>query len=293
MPASVPHVEIAALNLERVVCDVEATVAAPVRQDEVVDSNIPLRAAHVSPLLMLGHERAVEARRDSVRPEHLAREFHRNRIRTVPAPELGEQSPGDSFGQSVLHGEQREADVVPAEVAQAAHRFQAAADSDVALFEIVRSEKAELRRDASQIADRARVDRFANGRQTVTVHEHDAVHVLHVVRLARREDFLDVGQRVAARFFAHHMLAGLSGFDDPLLADSSRQRNVNRVDVVSGEECFVTANRIRSRIKRRLSLVFGDVLRRAFFAATGDGDERGIVAIPDGLPVFLRDERRS
>ncbi len=46
--------------------------------------------------------------------------------------------------QLILHRPKREADVVPAEIAEAAERFQFVADADVAGHELVCAAKAEL-----------------------------------------------------------------------------------------------------------------------------------------------------
>ncbi len=73
------------------------------------------------------------------------------------------------------------------------------------------------------------------------MHEHHAVHELDFVFAAGVEHRPHFSTIDAARLLAQHVLAGLGGADHPLLANAGRQRDVDGIDVLAGEQFFVAA----------------------------------------------------
>ena len=109
------------------------------------------------------------------------------------------------------------------------------------------------------------------------MHEHHAVHELHVVLRARVENTLQFCRIEPTWFLAHDVLAGFGGFDHPFGADAGRQRNVYGVDVFCCDQFFVTSDRSRCLWKRYLRGAVSDELFRTLKAATGHGREHGVL----------------
>jgi len=120
-------------------------------------------------------------------------------------------------------------------------RFQAAAHPDVSGEEIRWRVEAELGVEAAQGAEFPGIEDLADGFEAPGVHEHDAVHELDVVRLASAGHFGQIGRVERAWLFAEDVLSGLSGADDPLLAQAGGQGDVNRLNRGIREEFLVGA----------------------------------------------------
>jgi hypothetical protein len=86
------------------------------------------------------------------------------------------------------------------------------------------------------------------------------------------------------------MLASHGGADDPLLPQSGRQRDIHGVNVRSGEQFLVTAERLGLHWMRDLSLTFVNKGLCPRDVAAGESDKCGVAGIADGLPVFAGDE---
>src|SRR6185437_12089334 len=94
-------------------------------KNEIVEFQVAARAADDGPLLIVGPERAVEAGGDAVLEAELAREFGGNNVGGV-------NSRGDLARHPPLHGPERQADAVPADVAYTAVRFEIGLRTDIA-----------------------------------------------------------------------------------------------------------------------------------------------------------------
>lgn len=104
--------------------------------------------------------------------------------------------------------------------------------------------KRELSRDSLDRTDtRWTIERLTQLLQTTAVHEHDTVHELDPMGLANIEDLLNIGGRQGCWFFRKDVLAMLGGGDNPLLAKSRRQRDINRIDVLALQESLVRTQR--------------------------------------------------
>ena len=161
--------------------------------------------------------------------------------------------------------------------------------ADVAAFEFVIADEAELRGDVAHWADLA-VHHLAQALQPPPVHEHHPVHELHAVLLARGDDFCHVICIDAHRLLYQHMLARLRCADDPLFAQSRGQGDVHGIDVRARQQRRVVIHRLRYVGMRRAALAFIYEGLRACEITTGHRDERGIAGITDGLPVFTSNE---
>ena len=69
---------------------------------------------------------------------------------------------------------------------------------------------------------------------------HDAIHELNIVFVAGVDHGFELSTIASTWFFAHDMLACLGGFGDPLFAHSSGKRNIDRINVISCKEVFIT-----------------------------------------------------
>jgi len=125
------------------------------------------------------------------------------------------------------------------------------------------------------------------------MHEHDAVHELHAILPADGEHLAQVCRVRSAGFFPEHMFAGSDCSDDPFLAHHRRQRNVNCINLGSGERCFVATMNFWRRLESRLHLTFADELFTTRHVAGRESGDDAISGIEERLPVFGGDARRA
>ncbi len=110
---------------------------------------------------------------------------------------------------------------------------------------------------------------------------------------ARFRDLPDLVRIDPAGFFAKDVFSRGRGGEDPLLSQSRRQGDVNRIDVAAGQELGVTAHRLRRGIVGHLGLALVDEGGRLFTGPACDRDEAGIAGVADRLPVLSGDARAS
>ena len=154
--------------------------------------------------------------------------------------------------------------------------------------------KRELSRDSLDRTDtRWTIEGLTQLLQTTAVHEHDTVHELDAMGLANIEDLLNIGGRQGCWFFRKDVLAMLGGGDNPLLAKSRRQRDINRIDVLALKESLVRTQGHRGRLKGAIGLAFIDKsLRRSSIAACHYRDDP-LGTSRNRPPIFFGDPRRG
>src|ERR1700720_2438148 len=122
---------------------------------------------------------------------------------------FGKDAPAHAPGQFPAHRPEGDLDAIPAEVAEAAVRFEFAASADIRRKKLFRRLEAEHAVDAPDGADvPAIVERWRDWGEPRAVAEHDSIHELHPVAPTRGEDLGEIGHGDGARFFGNHMLAG-------------------------------------------------------------------------------------
>ncbi len=167
--------------------------------------------------------------------EHVVREAQRPGEHPV-----GARRPEPGLAVDVLGlaaEEARAADVVTADVHQRA-ALDIGAQADVVL---VVERVAERRADEPQLADRALVDELLRTLRlrVVAVHERLAQQAAGALgRVERRLDLVGVARH---RLLAEHVLARLERLDRPLAVHRVRQGDVDRLDLVVGEQRLVRA----------------------------------------------------
>src|SRR5436305_7504031 len=135
---------------------------------------ISASATSVRPLLVFGPEGTVIRRADATGIQQLAGELDGNRWAAVGASVLGQSAAGHARRQLFIHHPQGKSNVVPPQVAEAAQRFQVAADANVAREELLRTFEAELTRNSADGSHRySVVDDLTHEGEALAVHEHD------------------------------------------------------------------------------------------------------------------------
>mmetsp|Transcript_20245 Transcript_20245/g.80846 ORF Transcript_20245/g.80846 Transcript_20245/m.80846 type:complete len:566 (+) Transcript_20245:1019-2716(+) len=148
----------------------------------------------------------------------------------------------DTDGRAApAEGLEREANAVPADVAEAAERVAVGSRADVALGqELVGAAEREGRGDALAPPEDGVFKESAHRQEPRVVHEHGAIEQ----RDARGATRLDHAPRFTRRardgFLDEDVLAGLGELDDPLDVERRRQRHVHRVDLRVRDERVVT-----------------------------------------------------
>ena len=201
-------------------------------------------------------------------------ELHRNLLRAVRSFDAIENAAPDLDWHFEIHRPERKSDRVPAKISQTTGRFELAAGADIALNPLGGSIEAELTGDSPDGADTgAIVQDLTKGVHAGTVHEHHAVHELDSRLVTGINHRLHIGGRDSARLFDHDMLTRLSGFHNPFRANACRQRNVNSIHIVSGQQFFVAADRGDFVSDRHRGLTLGDKLTRFFDGSTCHGSD--------------------
>jgi hypothetical protein len=139
----------------------------------------------------------------------------------------------DLQGHVIIHGPNREAQAIPAEISEAAQRLQLPMSSDVGALKFGIAEKAELGGDVTDLTDFV-LQNLTEFFLALAMHEHDAIHELHAVLFTGCEDFQNLPGITTHGLFDEHMLASLCRTNDPFFAQTCGQRDVNGVDVGTG-----------------------------------------------------------
>jgi hypothetical protein len=101
-------------------------------------------------------------------------------------------------------------------------------------------------------------EQLAEQGQTLAVHEHHAIHVLHIMLATNVQHFGDLLGIEGGRLFANDVLSSLSGSDYPLLSQGGRQGDVDGIDVISLQQGFVGAHGHRWRKLGNIGRAFID-----------------------------------
>src|SRR5262245_1640235 len=235
------HVEVTAAHAINRRVNVKARFAAEVGEHEVIDVKLAARAADVGPLLIFRAEGAIERGAHAIWIQKLPRELHRHGQAAL-AGVLAKQSSGDAAWELLIHGPERKADVVPAEIAQAAEGLKIALHANVACQKLVGGFKAELRGDAADGADGLLVvQHAAHQTKAPAVHEHDAIHELHVAPPTGIQNFAQVSARDGTWLFAQDVFTCLGRAYNPFLPHGGGQRQINGIDIVAGKQLLVAA----------------------------------------------------
>src|SRR4030095_3190139 len=102
-----------------------------------------------------------------------------------------------------------------------------------------------------------------------------------------------MGYADGARFFADDVFSSGRGAQNPLLAQTGRQRNIDRVDVLSGKEFFVAAERLGDLGKGELLLALSHELLGAGQLAAGHGAHPAVAAVQNRVPILPRNFGRT
>ena len=163
-----------------------------------------------------------------------ARELCWHRRRAVLAAGFAQNPPGNSLGQLLFHRPKRKTDAVPSQVAQAAIRLKRAVRPNVLGHEFFSAIKIECGRNPFHFPNHCRiVECRAHFLQATAVHKHNTVHELNSMMPAGIEHFTQIRHARGTRFFANDVLPRLRRPNHPFLPQSSRQRNINRVNVAT------------------------------------------------------------
>jgi hypothetical protein len=72
------------------------------------------------------------------------------------------------------------------------------------------------------------IKHLSQQRQPLAMHKHHPVHELHAMQPTGFHHLLQISHARRTGLFADHMLPGLGGADNPFLAKTRGQRDVNR-----------------------------------------------------------------
>ncbi len=140
------------------------------------------------------------------------------------------------MGQPPVEGPKRKPDGIPAQVPQATRGLKRAIDPDIIAEELLPGIKTEGRGDAAKHPDTVViVQDFAHLGQAGAMHEHDPIHELNIVLLARGNHFGQCATIRGAGLFADDMLVVCRRLQHEAFAQRRRQRNINRVHVRRGQ----------------------------------------------------------
>ena len=238
---------------------------------------------------MLGLEGVVKRRRHAAGKEEFRGEFHGDGSGAIGPTLRGEDAAGDALGHLVTERPKAHADGVPAEIAEAALRFQVAAHADVPGEEIGRRVEAKLGVKAAQGAEFSGVEDLADGLEPLGVHEHDAVHELHVGLAACVDHLGQILGGEGARLFAKDVFAGLGGADDPFLAKAGGKRDVDRLDRGIREQFLVGAVGARRGGEGGFALAIRDKGGGLGLIPAGHGGHFARAGEEEGLPILASD----
>src|SRR5258708_35328187 len=99
------------------------------------------------------------------------------------------------------------------------------------------------------------------------------------------------GDAGGTRLLAEDVFPGFGSPENPFLAASRRQRNINRVHIFAGEQVVVPIEHLWDRVEGRLLLTLGDKLPATIRGSTGDGDQRRVARQVNGFVVLAGDFR--
>ena len=123
------------------------------------------------------------------------------------------------------------------------------------------------------------------------MHEHDPIHELDLVALTNRQDLLQIRGGQCGRFLGEYMLAPLCRRDNPLFSQARWKRNIDRINIVAFEQCFVSIDRVGSLALGCVSLAFAYKRLGRFHAATCHGSDYSRFRLSDCPPVFSGNRR--
>ena len=197
-------------------------------------------------MLGFGEERTIKAGRNTVGEEELTRKLAGDRGAAIGTSGFRQHPPADAQGHLIIHHPQTESNIVPAEVAEAAERFQFATDPDVVLSEILCRGKTEVAGDPLQLANTVTVIQcLSKFVQSQAVHEHHPVHELDFVFLARFDHFDHFCGITTNGLFCQDMFPRFGSADDPFLTESRWIGDVDGVNLGMSKKFFVTSHRDR------------------------------------------------
>ena len=118
------------------------------------------------------------------------------------------------------------------------------------------------------------------------MHEHNPVHELDVVAFANSQDLLQIqcGQR--SGFLSEYMLASFRSSDNPLLAQSGRKWNVDRIDVFAIQQCLVTLDAVGNLALGCVCLAFTHKSSSRFDPSTCHCNQSSSLGLCDCTPIF-------
>src|SRR5882724_12431746 len=141
--------------------DFKTELIAVKRADKIGNLKVAFRAADIDPLLAEIDERTIQARGNAAVKKKLGGKIGRHgriRLREHPRRNFARQPP--------VQRPQREPDVIPAEIAEAAGGFERGVHADVFAEKFLVAGKTELRDDALDLADAgAVIERLADARE--------------------------------------------------------------------------------------------------------------------------------
>src|SRR5689334_443408 len=112
-------------------------------------------------------------------------------------------------------------------------RFESRITTDVAREKIRAAIKTERGCDPLYFAHGlAVIQEFTQSGEAAAMHEHHAIHHLHSMLPASIKHLAQICDAHSTWLFAKHMLAGGRGAQNPFLAQSCRQWNVNCINLV-------------------------------------------------------------
>ena len=133
----------------------------------------------------------------------------------------------------------------------------------------------ECRADLPELADRTRADELFQLLRLRMVPVHERLHQQTALTVRRVEGALDRFRGASERLLAEDVLARLERFDRPGHVECVRQGDVDRLDVIVGEQRLVAPVRALDPLFARIGLRAGEVTAR-------DGDHHGLLALASG-----------
>src|SRR5438552_9090592 len=243
----------------------------------------------MNPLLESSDERTIKPCRNSALKKQFSCKLGRYRRWTVGAALLREQSARDTPRELELHRPKREANAIPTEIAQAAKGLELAVGANIRRKEVRRRAETESGGNALQIANTLVLQLLSNPFQTAAVHKHHSIHELHTMMAASVEHLAEVCDRGCTRLLGDNVLSRFRSTNHPFLAQPGWQRNVNRVHIAVGQQCFIAAKGARRLSEWGFALARADKGAAAFEVPAGNGADNAIATVENGLPIFLRD----
>ena len=245
------------------------------------------------PLLVLDQERAEETGGcvPLAAPEKLTGKLHGHRSLTSRRRIRHEHAACHRIGQPRPHRPQREGDRVPAKVAEGPERLQVALHANVAGAKLFGSAETKLRGDAADRADAQLVvaKEAADRLEPTAVAKHHAIHKLHAAFLAGGDHLLKIRDARRTRLLHHDVLACLCRLHRPLGAEARGNRQVDRIDVVAGEERVVRPESLGPPSHRTAGLAGVDEGLGLGRITAGHRHQLRVFSIGNREPVLGRD----